>query len=499
MAISDKSTYLPLRERCELGPTPIDKKMLRGLLLTFVAVMGTLGSTNAQSNLPISHFIIIIQENRSFDSYFGTFPGANGIPAGTKLAWYPGGPLTEQPFLLTTNKNLPHDLEHKWEATHTVYDNGAMDGFLWSAYPEGWKYYGGGITPPGPDSKLVKLYRLQGAAGPNASRENASQGADEHLSVNGFADDEDPDDDDADEAVQSADVKPSKAPRAPDWAIYALSYLDDHVIPNYWQYAKSFTLCDAFFSAEDGPSAPNHLYAIAAQSGGMTDNYDNRAYNHVPGRGQIFAQYNFPSIIDLFDAHNISWTCYVGGLKGPQHEGVWNPMPGFYKYASREGYGSYLTKNLAPTQRFFSDIRHGKLPNVCFLTPSALESEHPPQNVQTGMWYVTGLINAVMQSSYWNSSAIIVMWDDYGGFYDHVPPISMDEYGSGFRVPALVISPYSRSGTVIHTTYDSTSPLKLVETAFGLGSLTSRDASSNNMLDCFDFNQSPLIPVIINK
>jgi phospholipase C len=127
------------------------------------------------------------------------------------------------------------------------------------------------------------------------------------------------------------------------------------------QYAKSFTLCDAFFSSLEGPSAPNHLYSIAAQSGGLAANYGMQ-----PTRGKETAT--------------------------------------------------------------------GTLPQVCWITPTVANSEHPPANVQTGMWYVTGLINAVMQSSYWNHCAIILTWDDYGGFYDHVPPMQVDQYGYGFRV-----------------------------------------------------------------
>jgi phospholipase C len=115
------------------------------------------------------------------------------------------------------------------------------------------------------------------------------------------------------------------------------------------------------------------------------------------------------------------------------------------------------------------------------------------------MWYVTGLVNAVMQSSYWNKCAIIITWDDPGGFYDHVPPVQVDKFGFGFRVPALVISPWSRSGVVVHTQYDSTSPLALLETKYGLPALTERDGSSNSMLDCFDFSQTPLPPHIIPK
>jgi len=113
------------------------------------------------------------------------------------------------------------------------------------------------------------------------------------------------------------------------------------------------------------------------------------------------------------------------------------------------------------------------------------------------MHYVTGLINAIMASPYWNGCAIVLTWDDYGGFYDHVAPMSVDTYGFGFRVPTIVISPYSQRGVIVHTTYDFTSLLKLVETAFGLGSLTRRDASANNMLDCFNFNQTPLPPLIL--
>ena len=109
----------------------------------------------------------------------------------------------------------------------------------------------------------------------------------------------------------------------------------------------------------------------------------------------------------------------------PQTEGIWNPLPGFASYATKEGYDSYLTANLATTATFFSDLQNGTLPQVCWLTPTVVNSEHPPANVQTGMHYVTGLINAVMQSSYWNHCAIIVTWDDYGGFYDHVAPMQV--------------------------------------------------------------------------
>ena len=126
-------------------------------------------------------------------------------------------------------------------------------------------------------------------------------------------------------------------------------------------------------------------------------------------------------------------------------------------------------------------------------------SEHPPNDVQAGMWYVRGVINAIMQSPYKGSFAIILTWDDSGGLYDHVPPPQVDNMGFGFRVPALVISPWSRSGVVVHTLYDLTSPLALLEIKYGFTPLTARDGSSNSMLDCFDFSQTPLLPLIITK
>jgi phospholipase C len=146
---------------------------------------------------------------------------------------------------------------------------------------------------------------------------------------------------------------------------------------------------------------------------------------------------------------------------------------------------------------FYQDLQSGTLPQVCWLVPVVADSEHPPADVQTGMWYVTNLINAVMQSPYWQSAAIIVVWDHYGGFYDRVPPQQTDKYGFGPRVPALVVSPFSRSGVICHQRFDLTSPLKLIETRFGLKPLTHRDAESNDMLDCFDFHQRPLSPDVI--
>ena len=155
--------------------------------------------------------------------------------------------------------------------------------------------------------------------------------------------------------------------------------------------------------------------------------------------------------------------------------------------------------NLVPTSQFYTDLKNQTLPQVCWLKPASPESEHPPNDITKGMHYVTHLVNAVMKSPYWNNCAIIITWDDYGGFYDHVPPVQTDMYGFGFRVPCLVISPYALPNTVVHTQYDFTSILKLIETKFLLSPLTERDNAANNMLDCFNFSQTPLPKDIIQK
>jgi len=477
-----------VEKRKDLGhQRALIKDYLISMLIIRFAVLVSLGlvplsaGAAGSAGIPIEHVIFIIQENHSFDNYFGTYPQANGIPAGTKLAEFPGGPLVRQPFL-TSAKTIPRDLPHTFLAARVAYHDGAMDGFLWSEFPAGYRYYGRGIPVPTPDPKLVKT-KPKGTQTAHGS----VRLSEEALSPHGFADDEDadaPEIEEQNDAAASAELSKNGPPKGrPSWSDWTISYVDYNVIPNYWEYARKFTLCDAFFSSLSGPSQPNHLYAVAAQSGGLA--------NNLPLREA--AIYSFPSVIELLGNAQISWKYYSG--QKPSVESLWTPLPGFKEYANDPS----LMSHLASTETFLQDIKNGHLPQVCWITPSLLNSEHPPQNIQNGMWYVTGLINAVMQSSYWANCAIIVAWDDYGGFYDHVPPIQTDKFGFGFRVPALVISPYSRSGAVIHTTYDLTSPLKLIETKFGLSSLTARDGSSNTMLECFDFTQQPLPPDIIEK
>jgi phospholipase C len=434
-----------------------------------------------QAGIPIEHFIFIVQENHSFDNYFGTFPGANGIPAEVALADYPGGPLVNKPFL-TTAANIPHDLSHRWVSAVLDYNNGAMNGFMWGEWPDGYNYYGKSIAVPTPNPNLV---HPRHRTSPKPKAQATGEANEEVISPNGFADDEDeaaPDIQEQNDALAAARPSPSGPPNPkgrPAWVIYTLSYVDYHVIPNYWEYARKFTLCDNFFCSVKSDSFPNHLYLVAAQSGGVVTNEHNYAFS-------------FPSIIELFGQSNVTWKYYTGSPFTTQ-VGVWRPLPGFAAYAN----DPRLDDHLVQTSEFYADLKRGKLPQVCWLIPPGPLSEHPKEDVRKGMWYVTDLINAVMKSEYWQSCAIILTWDESGGFYDHVPPIQTDQYGFGFRVPCLVVSPYSNASTIVHTQYDLTSLLKLVETKFGLASLTDRDGASNTMLDCFNFAQAALPPVII--
>jgi phospholipase C len=428
--------------------------------------------------IPIEHIIVIVQENHSFDNYFGTYPGANGIPVGTMLPEVPGGPLILAPFLATTT--TPPDMCHSWVGAAVSYDNGRMDGFYWAAYSVSAAYYGKGIATPQPYAvQIVKTTTTTATTSGNT----------ETLSPNGFTDDEDalaPNVGSQNEALAIEQAAASSSPPTqPSWAINAISYYDGTIIPNYWNYAQHYTLCDNFFSSLRGPSQPNHLYVVAAQSGGLAKNYPrNQGYT---------CYYFFSEIMDELLSAGVTWKYYTGETN-PQTETLWNPLPGFSQITNNPN----QLKKLVSASQFYTDLQNVTLPQVCWLIPAGKASEHPPNDVAVGMNYVTGLVNAVMKSQYWKDCAIIITWDDYGGFYDHVRPTQTDEYGFGFRVPCLVISPYSLGNTVVHTQYDLTSILKLIETKFLLSSLTGRDGAANGMLNCFNFSQTPLPPDIIN-
>ncbi len=347
----------------------------------------------------IEHIIYLIQENHSYDNYFGTFPGAEGFPSGLKVPLRPGETPSVAPFHRTSL--LLHDLNHSWEASHAAVDEGRMDGFI--------------------------------------------------------------------EAEKTQET---------------MGYYDGTDIPNYWEYAKRFVLMDDFFSSLSGPSLPNHLYSVAGQSDDVINNM------RQPPEGG----FEFPEIASVIQNARISWQ-YYDGKTNPHAFSLWNPLPGFTEFMK----SPELMSHLVPVAKYFRDLHDGTLPAISWIVPNAAESEHPPQNIQLGMWYATSVINALMKSAYWKNTALLLVWDDYGGFYDHIPPPTVDSYGYGIRVPAILISPYVKAGSIDNTVYDLTSWLSFTEGRFGLQPLTQRDRNANDIGRNLDLNQEPLAPYIIDQ
>jgi phospholipase C len=215
-------------------------------LAVLLSLPGVLSAQDVKpSKIPINYFIYIIQENHSFDNYFGTYPGANGVPPGIKLADKPNGPRIYKPFHLVGNA-IPQDLSHSWQSARTAWNHGGMDGFVWAEWPEAVSYYWGVKPVPTPDPDKV-----QGIPTP------------------------------------TPDTSPPPnppAPPPPSWVLNTLSYMDYTQIPNYWDYARKYVLCDYFFSSLMGPSHPNHLYVVAGDAGGLVFNPEEAAETgEMPG------------------------------------------------------------------------------------------------------------------------------------------------------------------------------------------------------------------------
>lgn len=368
----------------------------------------------------ISHWIFLVKENRSFDHYFGTFPGANGTTSGP-ISTGQIVPLAHSPDV------MPQDLKHTWAITETAMDYGRMDKFDVNCVP----------------------YEL------------------------------------------------------------CMSQVYQQDIPNYWSYASTFTLADEAFSSLHGDSLPNHLYIVAAQSGGVIDNptvsvnswgCDSPAGTVVPWVNSegyvsdVFPCFDFATLADSMQTAGLSWGYYAAseGEKGYD----WSSLDAINHIRNT----SLWSEHVFPTTQFITDAQSGNLPALSWVTPPGYSSEHPQgTSVCSGENWTVSMINAVMQSPDWNSTAIVLTFDDFGGFYDHVSASQLDFYGLGPRVPWIIISPYAKPGYISHTTYEFSSFLKTVEERYSLAPLTDRDTDANDLLDSFDFTQSPLPPLVLSQ
>jgi phospholipase C len=390
---------------------------------------------------PIQHIIVIIQENRAFDDLFATFPNADGATQGFMKT--PSGDVPVP--LQEVNLDESCDFTHSYHSYLKAYDGGKMDGF-----------------------------NLEGVSSGKCPNKTTGQ----------------------------------------------YQFVNPQQIAPYWDMAMQYVLADQMFQTQGSGSFTAHQDLIAAST--IINPAKTRSLIDIPTvvpwgcdappgtrtsvlrylHAGVF-KYNshtgpFPCLTyqtmrDLLDAKSISWKYYSPPVQGGTGS-MWNAFDAIE--AVRDG-PEWNTNISVPETNIFADISGGALPAVSWVIPDGADSDHPGQKGgDTGPSWVASVVNAIGQSSYWSTSAIIVVWDDWGGFYDNVAPPFQDHWGGlGFRVPMIVLSPYALGGGtqnyVSHTQYEFGSILNFMEGTFGLGSLGTTDERATSMVDCFNFTQSP--------
>jgi phospholipase C len=435
---------------------------------------GTSASPSGAGITKIKHIIVIMQENRSFDSYFGTFPGADGIPMANGVPTV----CVQDPQTNTCMKPYPDHSDVNGGGPHAAknftvdVDGGKMDGFIGQA-----------------------LQAKKGCLDPtNPACTNTT----------------------------AQDV---------------MGYHTESDIPNYWTYAKDFVLQDHMFEPNASWSLPAHLFLVSEWSAHCANADDPSSCknaindpNTPPKREKMKNPksqpplYAWTDLTWLLHKYGVSWSYYVVPGAEPDCEndaalscapvkqnnftpGIWNPLPWFTDVRQDN-----QVSNIRSITSFYSAAQAGTLPSVSWVVPSGEVSEHPPSPVSFGQSYVTSLVNALMKGPDWDSTAIFLAWDDWGGFYDQVVPPTVDENGYGLRVPALVISPYAKQGYIDHQVLSFDAYDKFIEDDFLGGKrldpstdgrpdprpdVRENDPMLGNLLSDFDFTQSPRAPVIL--
>lgn len=400
---------------------------------------------------PIEHIVFIVKENRTFDNYFARYPGADGTETGMTSTG-------EEVELEVATDVFEPDLGHSFLDGVEGINGGEMDR---------WDLVANGET------------------------------------MNGYT-----------------------------------SFTREG-IPNYWAYADNFVLSDRTFSSMYGPTFPEHLYTVAATAGDVVGNKDPlggeggycadpaeyapafegglteaekqeimeaEAQTFEPGDEfdyaditkyweSIRACFDFEVLPDQLEREGISWKYYAA-------DGSWmNALLAIeHIYEDPKIWGPKVQDPLildeatgaVEGERFLREIERGNLKEVTWVVPPPGENEHPGgPSVCVGENWTVRHVNAIMNSEFWEKTAIFITWDDFGGFYDHVPPPQYDHMGLGPRVPMLIISPWAKEGYVDSTEYEFSSVLKFIETMKGLECMTDRDCQANNMLNAFDFEQEP--------
>jgi len=427
----------------------------------------------------IDHFVFVVQENRSFDHYFGTFPGADGIPRDSEGRFSPCNPDEEngrciRPF----HDRGPLDAggPHNEHASDLSINGGAMDGFVYATRV----LYSTCKTKPDLDRC----------------------------------------------AAASEDTK-----GRPD----VMGFHTAREIPNYWAYARRYLLQDAMFAPTDSWTVPAHLYLVSGWSA-ICEGYEDwdgslpaDCITHLERPDQGWGPrvgddrpYLWADITWLLGKAGVPWAYYVGpGTCLAHEEGACgrrphatafgkNPLIGFESVEASGQLG-----NVRPYGAFFRAAAEGTLPSVSWIVPYKENSEHPPQSVRPGQAWVTEVVNAIMQGpeEQWMRTAIFVTWDDWGGFFDHVAPPVVDEGGWGMRVPAFVISPWvARDLDIDHQLLSFEAYLKLIEDRFLGGrrldgmnqgwpdlrpTVREEVGILGDLSTEFDFSQEPIPPLVL--
>jgi len=373
----------------------------------------------AKGIFKLDHLMFIVMENRSFDHYFGTYPGADGIPMknGKPSACIPHPVLGHcvRPYHDTNMVNVggPHG---KPQSDMDI-DGGKMDGFIRAAL-------------------------LQ------ASNVCAAHPTDDSC---------------------KGRVGPQLQPQV-------MGYHTGAEVKNYWTYADNFVLHDHMFAPVDSWTLPSHLFLVSGWSAYCKNHREpmscrSEIYNSLEKAKRDEVPYAWTDITYLLHENDVSWayyvdegTCWTSECAG-QKQGTpnaMNPMPGFQTVHEDGQIG-----NIREYPAYFDAATAGTLPSVSWIMPGRGFSEHPNSgSIASGIAFVTKVVNAAMEGPDWNQMAIFVTWDDWGGFYDHVNPPRVDENGYGIRVPSLLISPYAKTGFVDHQVLSFDAYLKLIEDRF---------------------------------
>jgi phospholipase C len=423
---------------------------------------GLLPEQRTGGGTPIKHVVIVIQENRSFDNFFATFPGADGATVG-KAAAMPGSIAQSCPKPITAPTTIPLtevDLEGRGFPSSYGYQTNADLGHIHSTFQIDFDH----SKMDGFDNEG---YGARGSGGPACT--------------------------------------------------YPYQYVNPKYIQPYWDMAQQYVLSDHMFQTQASGSFTAHQDLIAAGTGLSSEEalIDTPSYfpwgcDGNPGSlvsavikrggkveefGGPFPCLSYTTMRDLLDAQQVSWKYYAVRVYSYKHcpkcegAGIWSAFDAIKAVRNSSEWNTNVSHS---PSAIFGDITKNKLPAVAWVTPTGDNSDHPQTAKDTGPSWVASIVNAIGKSSYWDSTAVIVVWDDWGGFYDHVkPPAPRDwQGGPGFRVPMLIVSPYVKPH-VVHTVYEFGSILHFIEDNWNLGTLGRNDAHSTSIGNAFDFNMKP--------